>query len=285
MAENDTITWEAAVRSLIDDPSRRDLVEACYFDLPLIEAARRYAEGIEWRSISEFLDTPKGIAVDIGAGNGIVSYALARDGWSVVAVEPDHSDLVGAGAIRGLATASGLSIEVREGFGEGLPLADGEANVVIVRQVLHHARDLGAFCGEIARVLAPGGQLIAVRDHVAESPSELAAFLAKHPLHDLYGGEHAFSLAEYRNALIAAELKIEKELGSFASPINYAPLTRQSIISLVSGKFGPAKGLISKILSIPGLFNGVLWLLTKVDRRPGRLVSFICRKQLRRSEL
>ena len=35
-----------------------------------------------------------GRALDLGAGNGILSYALAREGWSVTAVEPDPSALV-----------------------------------------------------------------------------------------------------------------------------------------------------------------------------------------------
>ena len=41
-------------------------------------------------------------ALDLGAGRGISSYALAREGWQVTALEPDPSMLIGAGAIRSL---------------------------------------------------------------------------------------------------------------------------------------------------------------------------------------
>src|SRR3990167_137535 len=154
-----TKTWEDAVRSLIEDPARRELAEACYFDAPLAKAARRYAVSDEWAAMREIIGPASGVAVDIGAGNGIVSFALAHDGWTAIAVEPDPSALVGSIAIRALADETGVEIDVREGFGEGLPLAKGEAQIVIARQVLHHADDLPAFAREIARVLAPGGRL------------------------------------------------------------------------------------------------------------------------------
>ena len=45
----------------------------------------------------------RGQALDVGAGRGIASYALAREGFTVTVLEPDDSHLVGAGAIRSLA--------------------------------------------------------------------------------------------------------------------------------------------------------------------------------------
>jgi SAM-dependent methyltransferase len=168
-------TWEDAVRSLIEDPGQRELVEACYFDLPLSSAAGRYADSDEWVAMRQIIGLAGGVAVDVGAGNGIVSYALAKDGWTTIAVEPDQSDLVGADAIRALAVETGVAIDVREGFGEGLPLADGEAQLVVARQVLHHANDLSVFAREIARVLAPGGRLVSTRDHVISGPPTAAA--------------------------------------------------------------------------------------------------------------
>jgi SAM-dependent methyltransferase len=213
------ITWEAAVQALIDDPKQKELVEACYFDPPLAGAAARYAASAEWQGVRALIGTARGVAVNVGGGNGIVSYALTRDGWTAVAVEPDPSDLVGAGAIRRLAAETNFAIDVREGFGEDLPLDDGEASLVIARQVLHHARDLPAFVREIARVLAPGGMLLSTRDHVISGPEQMEPFLDAHPLHALYGGENAFTLAQYRAALTGAGLAIEREIGPLASVI------------------------------------------------------------------
>ena len=43
----------------------------------------------------------------------------------VTAVEPDPSDLVGAGAIRALSKETGVAIEVVEAFGEAVPIDAG----------------------------------------------------------------------------------------------------------------------------------------------------------------
>lgn len=279
MADGNAISWEDAVRSLIDDPAQREVVEACYFDQPLVEAARRYAASAEWAAMREIIGQPQGVAVDIGAGNGIVSYALAKDGWTVIAVEPDPSDLVGAGAIRKLAADTGIAIDVRDGFGESLSLADGEAQLVIARQVLHHARDLPAFAREVARVLAPGGMLVSTRDHVISGPEQLQPFLDDHPLHKHYGGENAFTRAQYRDALEGAGLVIEREIGPLESVINYAPYTAETLRVAIAQRLGPFAALAQAALKSGLVFEPALRLLSAIDRRPGRLVSFVCRKR------
>ncbi|MBG0799950.1 class I SAM-dependent methyltransferase [Methylocystis sp. H4A] len=278
MGETRQMTWEDAVRSLIDDPAQKDLVDACYYDPPLSAAAARYAASPEWTEVRRLCGPARGIAVDIGAGNGIVSYALARDGWTVVAVEPDPSALVGAGAIRRLAGETGLSIDVRAGAGESLPLGDDEVAVIVARQVLHHARDLAGFAREIARVLAPGGVLVTLRDHVVDGQEQLQEFFATHPLHRVYGGENAFSRAEYRTALTSAGLTIEREFRSFDSVVNYAPYTRESLRAEISRRLGPLSGVAGAALSVPPIFDAALRVLSIVDHRPGRLISFLCRK-------
>jgi len=220
----------------------------------------------------------QGTAVDIGAGNGIVSYALARDGWTTIAVEPDPSDLVGAGAIRQLARETGYVIDVRDGFGEGLPVETGTVVLVVARQVLHHARDLPAFCREIARVLSPGGLLVSVRDHVISGPDQLQPFLDSHPLHRHYGGENAFELSEYRLALTRAGLRIQKEIGSLASVINFAPHTPETLRVELARRFGPLRPIVDAGLKPKPVFGTIMRLASALDRRPGRLVSFVCRK-------
>lgn len=278
MATVNAVSWEGAVRTLIDDPNKQALVEACYFDLPLSSAAERYRQSEEWQAMRQIIGRPHGLAVDVGAGNGIVSYALAKDGWTVVAVEPDPSSLVGAGAIRALAAETGAVIDVREGFGEGLPLQTGEANLVVARQVLHHARELPAFAKEIARVLAPGGKFVSTRDHVITGPEQLQAFLDAHPLHSLYGGENAFTAQEYRSAIEGAGLTIEKELGAFDTVINFAPQTPDSIRDEIAGRLGPLGGVARAALKPAPLFNVAMRALSAIDRRPGRAVSFVCKK-------
>lgn len=180
-------SWEQAVQWLREQPEQQELVLAAYYDDPLPAAADRYWRSEEWQAIRLLLPPAPGVALDVGAGRGIASYALAKEGFAVTALEPDASALVGAQAIRGLAEASGLPIEVTQEFSERLPFADAQFDVVFARAVLHHTSDLAAACSEFYRVLKPGGRLLAVREHVISQPEDLPVFLDLHPLHKLYG--------------------------------------------------------------------------------------------------
>lgn len=273
-------TWEEAVRWLMAQPDQRELVEACYFDLPLSRAAARYASSEEWNAIRPFLPRGGGAALDLGAGNGIASFALAKEGFRVVALEPDPSGLVGARAIAGLADAEDLPIAVIRTFGETLPLKDAGFDVVLARQVFHHAHDLPALCRELFRILKPGGKLLALRDHVISGPAQLPLFLDAHPLHSRYGGENAFRLSEYADALRAAGFEITTRLLSFDSPINYAPETRPTLREQIGDRLArwPGGRLASGLLANEQLFSWGLWILSRIDRRPGRLVSHSCRR-------
>ena len=121
MSANQWQTWEEAVSWLVAQPGQQSLVKECYFDSPLEQAAERYWTSREWGAIRDLLPPHRGVAIDIGAGRGITSYALASDGWTVTAIEPDPSREVGAGAIRRLAASQRLPITVIEDFGENIP--------------------------------------------------------------------------------------------------------------------------------------------------------------------
>jgi len=224
-----TMTWEEAVRWLVEhpDPANRALAHACYFDGEALEAAIRFADSPEWGGVRALLPAPPGRALDLGAGRGISSFALARDGWDVVAVEPDASGLVGAAAIEEIARIADLPIEVQGGKAEALPFEDGHFDVVHCRQALHHAADLKQMCAEALRVLRPGGTFIATREHVLTRRSDLQAFLDSHPLHALYGGENAYTLEEYRAALSAPGPASITLLSPYASVINVFPASHE----------------------------------------------------------
>lgn len=274
-------SWEAAVRWLREQPDRRDLVIDAYYDDPLTDAARRYWNGDEWKAIRLFFNGRSGHALDIGAGRGIASYALAREGFSVTALEPDPSSLVGAGAIRKLAQEASLPIVVCEEFSEKLPFPDASFDIVFGRAVLHHARDLPAACREVFRVLKPGGRFIAVREHVISRRHDLPVFLAAHPLHHLYGGENAFLLDEYLAAIRDSGLRVSEVLLPLLSPINYFPQTRESICQELcsrADRFPGAALLLRRCLTSEPVYRGVLRMLTYVDNRPGRLYSFVADK-------
>ncbi len=274
------LSWEEAVAWLVAQPDKQELVWDCYYDSSPEIAAERYSKSDEWKAICALLSPVSGLALDVGAGRGIVSYALAKAGWSVVAMEPNPSDFVGRGAIHKVAQSKGLPIEVLEEFGEHIPRDSVSFDLVVARQVLHHACDLQALCAEVFRVLKPGGEFIAVRDHVISSPGDLPAFLQAHPLHRLYGGENALQTSQYLDAMRTAGFRVEQVLRSFDSVINYAPHTRDSLRGELQRSLGclPMGSMAGRCLNAEWAMDISLAVLSCVDRRPGRLYSFICSK-------
>ncbi|HUG55890.1 MAG TPA: class I SAM-dependent methyltransferase, partial [Candidatus Limnocylindrales bacterium] len=93
------------------------------------------------------------VVLDVGGGTGGVGDRLARDGVTVVVIEPSAS-LVAAGARRRRAA------RFVQGRGEALPVRDGAADAVLFIEVLHHVADGATALREAARVLRPGGRLL-----------------------------------------------------------------------------------------------------------------------------
>jgi SAM-dependent methyltransferase len=267
---------------LRERPEHQELVLAAYYDDPLSSSADRYWRSEEWQAIRPLLPPTPGRALDVGAGRGIASYALAKEGFTVSALEPDASALVGAEAIRGLASASGLPIEVNQEYSERLPFADAQFDVVFARAVLHHTKDLAAACCEFFRVLKPGGRLLAVREHVISRTEDLPAFLNLHPLHKLYGGENAFLLSQYETAVLNAGFQLNRVIAPLESAINFAPYTeatiRAEIAARITRGFPVAQQFVAGLLMMPPLWALARRLLKRMDHRPGRLYSFIAQK-------
>jgi 2-polyprenyl-3-methyl-5-hydroxy-6-metoxy-1,4-benzoquinol methylase len=266
------ISWEQAVLSLRSDPNSRDLVEACYYDDPLQNAAERYARSSEWLALQNLLPVPPGKAIDVGAGRGVVSYALAKAGWHVVAAEPDRSPVVGTAAIRSLAQLTNTRIDVIESYGESIPCDSDSFDLVHCRAVLHHAADLKQFCKEIARVLVPGGLFIATREHVISRESDREIFRDHHPLHRLFGGENAYTLSTYVNAIVGAGLRIQRVLNPFESDINLFPSSAAELRERIARRLG-----LRNARYVP---TAVLGWLGQFNKTPGRLYTFISSKPL-----
>lgn len=263
------ISWEDAVAWLKSQPEMSDLVRDSYYDDPLGTAADRFYASSEWSAVRDLLaDLKPQEALDIGAGRGISSYALARDGWKVTALEPDPSSVVGADAIRQFSADNGLQIMVVESTAESLPFDDQSFDLVYTRQSLHHAHDLDVFCSEVKRVLRPGGIFLATREHVIDREEDLQRFLDSHPLHNLYGGEHAYTLRRYVSALQGAGLQVTKVLATYGSEINLFPETKRSLLARIRQKYGvPIPALLYDVVVVP--------ILNALVRTPGRLFSFM----------
>lgn len=277
------MSWKQTVQWLRQQPEHEELILAGYYDDPLIEAAMRYWSSSEWREIRKFLPDAAGArALDVGAGRGIASFALAKEGFEVTALEPDGSELVGAQAIRDLALEQKLRIQVNEDFSERLPFADVSFDVVFARAVLHHTKDLRETCKELYRVLKPGGKFIAVREHVITHNGDLEKFLKIHPLHRYYGGENAFPLASYTESIRGAGFHMDQVLPPLRSAINFSPLSltslQQKLAQTASLGVPAIEAAWRGLLASRFVWARILPLIELFDRRPGRLYSFIAHR-------
>lgn len=103
-----------------------------------------------------------GAVVDIGAGTGNYSAALARLGYRVVAVEPSAAMREQAEDVPGVRWVAGTA--------ERLPLPDGRADGAICVLALHHFGDARAAVSEMRRVCGGGPAVIFTFDPRAAEP-------------------------------------------------------------------------------------------------------------------
>lgn len=272
-------SWEEAIELLRHDPAHQDLIFNSYLGADLLDNGSRFFASAEFTEVLRLLRKYKSNAkelLDIPGGNGIATYAFAKTGFAVTTVEPDPSPTVGRGAIASVLEKSGLKASIVDAYGEALPFTAASFDIVYVRQGLHHAANLPRMLAEYARVLRPGGLLLACREHVVDDYGKsLEAFLASQVDHQLYGGEHAFTLPDYRAAFEQAGLTGLLEFGPFDSSINLHPMTFEELgISVRSSRRGKLLSLL-----LPGSLVtrfGIWWLKRK--KMPGRLYTFLATK-------
>lgn len=272
------MTWDDAVEWLRSPLGSPQLASDAYLDRDLvnnIEKFRKSKEYIETVNLLKlYCKNTCPTLLDIGAGNGISSIAFALDGYQVTSLEPYKSDSIGAGAIRWLADYYKLSnVTVVETFAETLPFDDNSFDIVYGRQVMHHAYDLNLFVSQSYRVLKKGGIFMTTRDHVIKNEVDKQAFLDRHPLHKLYGGENAFRIEEYKNAMLKSGFEIKNIIGPSDSPINYDPWNKQRLKDLVTSKIGNFLGNNTLVINLAWRIN-----LIRLNKIAGRVYSFICIK-------
>ena len=121
---------------------------------------RHYSPGRTWetlaRSLLQLLAT--GDVLDIASGDGITAELLAPHAHSIVCV--DSSERVVEAATKRL--ASFKNVQVRQGDMHALDLGKQRFDLVLMLHALTYAEHPSVAVAEAARVLRPGGRLLAV---------------------------------------------------------------------------------------------------------------------------
>ena len=115
---------------------------------------------ILWQTLCEW--QPKRL-LEVGGGQGELAERMQRE----LGAEVTFLDL----SPRMVELTRAQGIDAREGDVQSLPFPDAAFDTVVAAWMLYHVPDVDRALAEIARVLVPGGALIAVTtsvDHIAE---------------------------------------------------------------------------------------------------------------------
>lgn len=168
--------YEAVVRSR----RRTRFVRCGYSDRfdPFVLNKDPRLRGLYDRLFREFLGgLPPGRLLDVGAGTGVYFDALAGHAREIEALDPS-AEMVGTAA--DYCRAAGLRhIHPRVGSGEDLPFGDGEFDVVIALDTLHHVPDAGRVTAEVHRVLKPEGRFFVFEPNICNPLMFLAHALPR----------------------------------------------------------------------------------------------------------
>jgi len=153
-------------------------------------------------------------ALEVGAGSGRDSVALAAEGALAVVLDYSHASLEVA---RRVAERGGQRIHCVRADGLRLPFRDGTFDIVFHQGLLEHFRDPMPLLRENARALGPGGLLL------VDVPQRYHLYTAaKHVLIALgrwfAGWETEFSIGELTRLLERAGVRVTGRYGQWMVP-------------------------------------------------------------------
>jgi 2-polyprenyl-6-hydroxyphenyl methylase / 3-demethylubiquinone-9 3-methyltransferase len=146
------------------------------------------------RLVGHFARGPRDLApfrglslVDIGCGGGLVAEPMARLGFSVTGLDADAEALAVA---RAHAATQGLAIDYRAEAAEDLAAGGARFDAVLALEVMEHVPDMPRFVAAAARLVRPGGALIASTINRTARSFVLAIAGAEYVLRWLPRGTH-----------------------------------------------------------------------------------------------
>src|SRR5205823_4168568 len=131
-----------------------------YFNQVAGRFDRVYGPGRSWQALGNLLlrILPPLVVADLGSGEGLGSELLARRCKKVIAVD-NSEKIVAFGAAK--AKKNGLkNLEFRLGDLEEPPIEPQTADLVVLSQALHHAKNPERAIAAAHRILRPGGQVM-----------------------------------------------------------------------------------------------------------------------------
>ena len=185
-----------------------------------LELMNRFQEP-EAHTLIADLGLPEGSqGLDVGCGVGLYTLWLAQTvgpRGRVIGIEPSAERVEEARALVGRALPA-AQLELREGDGTKIDLADGSLDWLWCGDVLHHIQDTARALAEFSRVVRPGGRIV-----IKESQLLHGIFLPGHPALERRiraaetersrgeGGEFSFEERRQRTAgwVRAAGLRVE----------------------------------------------------------------------------
>jgi ubiquinone/menaquinone biosynthesis C-methylase UbiE len=151
-------------------------------DLPFHPKRHRNIWNIRRRTFRAFQaavkNLPRGVALDIGAGNCWMTRYLDRWGFDAVAIDINVSAHDGLRAGQTFIDQGAIFLRVRARM-ERLPFASGHIRLLATNASFHYAGDFRAALSEFERVLTPGGMIAIMDTPFYEDPADGERMMAQ----------------------------------------------------------------------------------------------------------
>ena len=117
--------------------------------------------------------------LDLGAGNGWLSYRMALEGHNATALDIRDDGVDGLGASQPFLQRTDGRMRIAVAPFEDIPAPDASFDIVVFNASLHYATDLAVVLAEAARVARPGGRLAILDSPFYRREADGAAMVAE----------------------------------------------------------------------------------------------------------